>query len=160
MTDATMTKALPRREDVPVLHTWNAESVYATPEAVEGDFKYILSQVEEAPKYQGHLADGASVLADWFQIQEDIFNHAQKLYFYGYMSKASNIENSEAAALADRAAGLFGRALAAMAFSEPELLAIGRETLEQWTQQEPRLAHYAHYIDDLFRRQEHVRSAE
>jgi oligoendopeptidase F len=40
------------------------------------------------------------------------------------------------------------------------MLAVGRDTLTRWMEEEPRLSIYAHYLDDLFRRGAHVRSAE
>ena len=49
---------------------------------------------------------------------------------------------------------------AATAFVEPELLAVGRERLRDWSAEEPALAAYEHYLDDLFRRAAHTRSAE
>ena len=45
-------------------------------------------------------------------------------------------------------------------FIDPELLAIGESTLRQWIKADPRLSLYEHYVDDLFRKQAHVRSAE
>jgi oligoendopeptidase F len=49
---------------------------------------------------------------------------------------------------------------AAGAFIDPELLAIGEAKLRQWLKGDPRLSLYEHYVDDLFRRQAHVRAAE
>src|SRR6202011_4864783 len=46
------------------------------------------------------------------------------------------------------------------AFAEPEMIAIGFETLRAWIESEPRLAIYGHSVDVLERRQEHVRSPE
>ncbi|MFP6834971.1 MAG: hypothetical protein VB948_02545 [Pseudomonadales bacterium] len=40
------------------------------------------------------------------------------------------------------------------------MLAIGKETVLQWVQDEPRLTEYEYYFTDLFRQQGHVRSAD
>ncbi len=65
------------------------------------------------------------------------------------------------------AVGRYGRAQAAVAqvtaavsFIEPELLELGRDRLLEWSEGNPALAPYGHYLDDLFRRGEHVRSSE
>jgi oligoendopeptidase F len=55
---------------------------------------------------------------------------------------------------------MFGQAMATIAFVEPELLAIGEETLNQWIADTPALAVYHHHIRTLFERQAHVRSAD
>ena len=50
---------------------------------------------------------------------------------------------------------------AALAFVEPEVLAVGRERLARLDRTESlRSPPYAHYFDDLFRREAHTRSAE
>jgi oligoendopeptidase F len=49
---------------------------------------------------------------------------------------------------------------ASVAFVEPELLEIGEQVLKNWILEEPRLAVYQHYFDDLFRKAGHVRSGE
>ena len=47
-----------------------------------------------------------------------------------------------------------------MSYLDPGLIAIGEPRLRSWLAQEPALEIYSHYIDNLFRRQAHVRSAE
>jgi oligoendopeptidase F len=73
-----------------------------------------------------------------------------------------NVDTNDQGALADndRATGVYTRAIAATAFAEPELLAIGFDTLRRWMDEQPGLAPFAHYFDQLERRQAHVRSAE
>jgi oligoendopeptidase F len=45
-------------------------------------------------------------------------------------------------------------------FIEPELMAIGFDTLRGWLDEAPELAMYRHYLEDLERQQAHVRPAE
>ncbi|MCB0152266.1 MAG: oligoendopeptidase F, partial [Caldilineaceae bacterium] len=45
-------------------------------------------------------------------------------------------------------------------FAEPEMMGLGFATLRAWLADSPRLAIYAHYIDNLERMSAHVRSAE
>ncbi len=55
---------------------------------------------------------------------------------------------------------LAGQVQGAAAFLNPELISLGQEKLNQWMKDEPRLKVYAHYMENLFRQQQHVRSAE
>src|SRR5688572_21580956 len=160
MTESTMTNALPRRADIGHGDKWNAESVYATLDAFEKDFAGVVADLDKVANFQGRLAEGPAVLADWMEFSEDLIRRAVKVYFYGTMEQACDSTNQDNAALAARGGGILGRTIATISFTDPELLAIGRETLEQWIKQEPRLAQYDHYVDDLFRRQAHVRSAD
>jgi oligoendopeptidase F len=76
------------------------------------------------------------------------------------MNAACDATDRQATAMVGRARSLMGRYNAAVAFARPELLAVGRDTLLQWTREDERLRHLEHYIADLFRQQAHVRSSE
>jgi oligoendopeptidase F len=68
--------------------------------------------------------------------------------------------DQQSQAMEGRARAIYGQYAGASAFINPELIAIGHEKLLGWLKQEPRIAHLEHYLDDLFRLQAHVRSAE
>ncbi|MBI1256494.1 MAG: oligoendopeptidase F [Chloroflexi bacterium] len=149
------------RGEIEPQYKWNAESVFAT----RADWKQAYEKVSaELPaaltKFQGHLGDNAAALADWFDVLDGIYQRVGHLLFYGLMSQAVETTDQEANAMAGQSTGLMGKFQAAASFAEPELLALGQPTLNDWIKSEPRLSHYAHYVDDLFRRQQHVRSAE
>ena len=79
---------------------------------------------------------------------------------YAGFSYAVDTTNQHAAGMRSKAQGVYGQVLSAVSFIQPEILAIGRETLNEWMNQNEKLALYRHSFDDLFRKQEHVRSAE
>ena len=157
MTEAT---TIPPRAEIALEHRWNAESVFATRAGWENAREEASRLIEKAAEYRGRLDEGPEVLLGWFQMLEDLMQTTGKLYVYGYMSSAVDTADQEAAAMADQGRMLFGRAIASVAYADPEMLAIGHEMLEQWMADEPRLQTYAHYFDDLFRKQEHVRSED
>lgn len=153
-------KPVPHRRDVPQAHRWNAESVFADPEAWRAAADQLAADLSAVDAYRGRLAEGAGVLADWLALEEDLKRRLGKVMVYATMTYACDTTDPAGAALSGRARGLGGRFAAATAFVEPELLAIGRETLESWIAAEPRLGHLGHYVDDLFRQAAHTRSAE
>lgn len=157
MTEAT---AIPPRAEIAQEHRWNAESVFTSVEEWQKTYDQVLRDIEKAAEYHGRLADGPDVLFAWFKHMEAIFQPVGKIYIYAYMSYAVDSTDQEAAALAGKGQALLGQAITSVAFADPEMLAIGHETLKQWMQDDPRLQTYEHYIDDLFRKQQHVRSAE
>jgi oligoendopeptidase F len=155
-----MTKTVPQRSDIPVEYTWDTASVYESDAAWEAEMARVADQLPSVARLQGSLSRGPDVLANYLQIAERLMNDVSKLYFYASMFHNVDTADQAAAAKHDRAIGLYTRAVAAIAFAEPELLGIGFDTLRGWIEQEPRLAVYAHYFDELDRRQAHVRSAE
>ncbi|MBN1681101.1 MAG: oligoendopeptidase F [Anaerolineae bacterium] len=154
-------KTLPLRSDIPVENTWNAPSVFVSDEAWAAELKAVSDSLPGFQEtYQGHLADGPGVLADYLEAFADLYGRTGKVYVYASMYSAMDTGDQDASAKAGQAMGLYSRLAAASAFAEPEMLAVGRETLSAWMEQEPRLAIYAHYVDNLFRKRAHVRSAE
>jgi oligoendopeptidase F len=153
-------KKVPPRSDIPREYTWNAESVFESAAAWEAAFNNITERLPGLEKYKGHLAEGSGVLADAVEAIDNLFRDAFIVFIYAGMSSRVDLTNQEAAAMFGRAQGLAGQVFAGAAFLNPELLAIGEDTLRKWMGSEPRLAIYDHYISDLFRKQAHVRSAE
>lgn len=151
---------VPARNAVDPRYTWNAPSVFASIEAWEAEFKQVQAGLARLDPFRGHLAGGPAVLADALAAVENLVERAYRLYVYASMTYATDTSDQAAAALNGRAQGLFGQVFAATSFVDPEMIAIGQQTLTGWLQTEPRLGIYAHYLDNLFRQQAHVRSAE
>lgn len=155
-----MTNAVQEYSDVQAKYTWNAESVFPTREAWREAFQREMSQVDSLARWKGQLGESPATLLDYFEATEAALKRVGHIYFYATMSQAVNSNDSEAVSMSGQAGGLFAKFIAATSYGEPELLTIGQETLKTWAAQEPGLAVYAHYFDTLFRRQEHVRSAD
>jgi oligoendopeptidase F len=151
---------LPARSEVDPRHTWNAESVFATVENWAAELAALGPEVAGLSRFQGHLADSPAALADAFDALETLVQRVEKVLVHAFLTESVDRADQAATARAGQAGSLYGQLQGAMAFLEPELLAIGREQLTEWTAAEPRLAHLAHYFDNLFRRQAHVRSPE
>ena len=157
MTAAT---TLPTRSEIALADTWDAASIFADDAAWEAELAAIAAELPELASFQGELGAGPGNLADWFARSEAAVNRTYKAYIYASLFHEGDTGDEAAKGRVDRCLGLFSRVAATASFAEPEMLGIGFETLRRWTRQEPRLATYAHYFDQLERRQAHVRSAE
>jgi oligoendopeptidase F len=155
-----MPTTLPARSEISKDFTWNAESVFPNPQAFEAEVDSILAALPQVKAYQGRLAESPSALVEAFVLIEDLMARASRVYVYAGFAYSVDTGDQSAAAMSSKAQGMYGQLLAASAFLNPELIAIGHETLTQWMKDEPRLAVYAQYFANLFRKQAHVRSAE
>ena len=153
------TKLTPRSE-IPVELTWNAPSVFPTVADWEAACEQVPANLAKVASFQGHLAEGPQVLLQALEAIETLLRQVGKIYVYANMSYSVDTTDQNATRMNGRAQGLFGQALAGTAFMDPELIAIGKETLMGWVSSDPKLAFTRHYIDDLFRKQAHVRSSE
>ncbi len=151
---------VPIRSEVDPRYTWNDTSVFASTDEWTAEMDALAAGLESMRGWQGRLSEGPGVLADAIEALDGYSQRVEKAIIYAYMAQAVDTTDQSATQRVGRAFGLAGQAQGATAFLNPELLALGHDTLKEWTAAEPRLAVYGHYFDDLFRRQAHVRSQE
>lgn len=152
-------KVLPRNK-IDRKYKWNAESVFSSDEAWEKEVVRILEDVVKVQKYRGRLAEGPVVLLNALKTADKLVSRAQTVYMYAGFSYNVDTTNQKAAGMISKAQGMYGQVASAVSFLNPEILAIGRKKLDQWMTKSPKLQTYKHMLDDLFRHQAHVRSAE
>jgi oligoendopeptidase F len=155
-----MLKQVPVRSKVNRQYTWNAESVFKSDKAWEKEVNQILQDIPKVKACQGRLAEGPSALLETLSTAHNLVARAQKAFMYAGFSNAVDTTNQEAAGMRGRAQGMVGQVLSAVSFLQPEILAIGKETLDEWMKEDAKLAVYRQSFEDLFRKQAHVRSAE
>lgn len=153
-------KRVPKRDEIEHQHTWNAESVFASDEAWESEATALGQAIKDAGAWQGRLSEGPDILLAALNDIYALVKRVSKLYVYASLAAAVDRSNQAAAQRAGQGQGVYSQAAAAVSFLDPELLAIGQETLNGWLDQEDGLAIFRHYVDNLFRKQAHVRSAE
>ncbi|MDH5506995.1 MAG: M3 family metallopeptidase [Anaerolineae bacterium] len=150
----------PSRSQVPVEHTWDTASIFETTAAWETAMKEIEAAIPNLRNFQGRLGESPQTLTEWLHTKEALVNDTEKAYIYAHTGSAVDASDQQAAARKDRAYGLYSRVMAATAFDEPEIVSIGFDTLTDWMESHPSLKIYAHYIDQLNTRAEHIASPE
>ena len=151
---------IPTRKQVNKKYTWNAESVYKSAKEWGEGLKAVIDDIPNVKKFEGKLGESPETLLAGIKAIEDISLRAQTLFMYAQFAYAVDTTNQESAAMVGKAQGMFGQALAAISFLNPELLYIGWDKLDSWMKSNPGLEPYRHSFEDLFRQQAHVRSAE
>lgn len=153
-------KSLPPRSEIPAKYKWDDTSVFANQDAWQKEFDFVNADLAQLDPFRGHLADSPTTLAGALELAQALQKRVGIVFVYAALNHAVDTQDQNAAAMNGRAMGLFGRAGASLSFLDPEIIAIGHDTLTQWMEREPRLRIYAHYFDNLFRKQEHVRSSQ
>ena len=151
---------IPSRAEIPVEYTWDTTSLFATPDAWAVAFDQVLAQLPGIKPFQGHLGESPEQLADCLALHETIAQAAQRIGMYAFLGYSVDTNDQAAVARHSRASTLSSQVQAAMAFIEPELMAVGFATLFHWVETAPCLAIYRHYFEYLQHTQAHVRSAE
>ena len=72
-----MANKVPARNKVNKKFTWNAESVFKSPQAWEKEIKQIVEDIPNVKKYQGRLAEGPAVLLEAIKAAHDLIARTQ-----------------------------------------------------------------------------------
>ena len=148
------------RSKVDKKYTWNAESVFESNEAWEKEVNQIIEDIVKVRVFQGRLKEGPSTLLEGLNTAYALLSRAQIAVMYSDFLNAVDATNQQSAGMRGKADAMNGLVLSAISFIQPEILAIGKDALDTWVRQNPRLEIFKHSFNDLFRKQAHVRSAE
>ncbi len=148
-----------KRQDVPEERTWDLASVFADTQLWEAERLAVTDELPALSAFAGRLGESPEVLADFMALDEAVSKRGARVVTYAQMETIADTGDAEAQARKGQAIAFVSQHAAATAFAEPELQALG-ETLFTWVDQEPRLAHYRHYFDNLMRQRRHLRSSE
>ena len=155
-----MSEMIRKREEIPAQYKWNAASVYPTVEAWDSAADALLVKLEQVKKLEGKLGEDLENLVEALEQGNSIAEELGKLATYAYNSQAVDTSDPEGRRMLGKMQSFFGQILGGLAFIQPEILAIDADSLAQWRKQESQLKVYDQFLNDLFRQQAHVRSAE
>jgi oligoendopeptidase F len=156
----TQINSLPARGEVPQEETWALESIFATPDDWEAACRQLETELPALAAYQGRLREGPHTLLEAIEQLEAVETLLGKIFVYSSNASAVDTFDQAATARVGQARSLGARAGAARAFFDPELMTIGFDQLKEWIQSTPALAFFAHYVDRLEKRSQHVRSED
>ena len=149
---------LPARSEIPAESRWKLEDIYPTDEAWQTDFDRLKPLSQKIASYQGQLDQSAAKLLECLSLRDELGLTSSKVFAYARMRRDENTANSHYQALTSRTESLLAEVGAATAFIEPDILSMPAEKLTSFRQEEPKLAPYAFYFEDLLRQKKHVLS--
>ncbi len=144
------------RSDIPDQYHWNLTDLWKTPEAWEKARDAVEAELPELEDFKGKLGDSAATLRSAFDKWYSMTQTLERLWVYASMVFSSDRQISEAKGRLDRIKLMGTKLDSAAAFIEPELLKMSKEDIEKFLAKEDGLQVYAHKLDDLTRRKEHV----
>jgi oligoendopeptidase F len=156
---ATTMGEVPTREQIAVEDTWDLTTMYDSDEAWLTAAGEIPDLIAAAASYAGRLSEGPGLVADALQAINTLEERLSMLVVYASLRRDEDTTKTDATARYEQAVALAIRAGEALAFLQPELLALSREQFQQLATAD-QLMTYAHMFDNLERQRAHVRSQE
>ena len=160
MTVEDKEKTVKKRQDCDPAYQWHIEDLYASDELWEKDYKALAKETKELAAYEGRLKEGSAIFVEYMHKKEAVLKKFESVYVYANQRYHEDTGNSFYQGLSGKAQALSLQLDSAVVFEEPELLAIGKEEITSWFEQNPDMELYRRYFYELFRQQEHVLSKE
>ena len=153
-------KQLPLRSEVPIGLTWDLSSVFAADEDFEKACEALQERLALAEGYQKRLRGSAGDCLAGVEYVLDVYRKMEPIYTYAHLKHDQDTANSVYQAMYAKAGALYTNAGEALAWLEPEVLALTDEEIEEFFAVETGLALYRKYISDMTRSRAHILPAE
>ena len=151
-------ETIPQRSDVDAEYKWKLEDIFATGQLWEKDFSEVDGLLPQMTEFKGRLSESGRTLLECLQLQDSLWNIADRLYVYAGMKRDEDTREPSYQELYSRARSLATRVEQAASFIDPEILAMSQAKLDQLMESEKGLKLYKHYLDNIIRKRVHTLS--
>ena len=151
---------VPERSDIDEQDKWQLDSIFDSDAAWADHFEAISGRIEELTAYEGRVTESPATLLELLELREEIMREVAQLSVYANLRSSEDTRNQEYQALSGKAEALSSEASSATSYIEPELQELTESDVEEFIDEEPALADYEHFFDDVLRAKPHTRSTE
>ena len=152
--------SVPERSDIAEEYTWDLTDLFADDGEWEQAYEDVEQRLDDLRAYEGRVTEDADTLAEVLELRESVMREVSDVAAYARMRKDEDTTDQQYQALAARSQSLAADASSAASFIEPELQRLDRAAIDEFVDENPDLAEYDHYFDDVLRMKPHTRSAE
>lgn len=150
---------VPDRSEIEDRYKWDLADYYADTAAWEADFAKVDGSMGQLAARKGMLGKSPENLLAILKLRDALGVRLERVYAYAMLVRDQDTRDPGPQALYDRASSLGVKYREAISWFDPELLALPEETLRNWCRDDPKLAVYEHFFDNVLRQRRHVLSA-
>lgn len=148
---------LQERGEMPQATKWNLAAMYETDADWEAAFAALDEQVNAMSAFVGQLKDAVTIGA-YLDASTQLGRTLSNLYCYASMRRSEDTRAETAQSMYARIQGGYVRAVTALAFAEPEILALPEQTLQAILNDE-QTADHRFTLEKLLRQKAHTLTA-
>ncbi len=158
-TSMAQTKLL-ERDEIDVKYKWDLSHIYSDWTEWEKGIAIFESKMEEIAKMKGQVSKNPEGLIKVLKIQEALSILAYKVYSYPMLMVQEDMRKNEINAKLQQVTMAFRKLSSVSSWLTPEMLTVPEETMRKWIDENPELETYRFSIEDMYRTQKHVLSAD
>ncbi len=147
---------LPARDAVPSRYTWNLTDICEDWDEWTAAYRTLEAGIDRLTAFRGTLADGPAILLAALAAQDEVEALMYKVWYFASLHHDEDQRDNAIAARRQQVQILFARHAQAVAWFNPELLAIPQATVRGWLDTHEGLGVYRFAVESLYHSQEHV----
>ncbi len=144
------------RDQIDDRFKWNLSHIFSDWDAWQRGYDELDRAITQYAALQGTLKGGPEKLLAALALADAIGQLEYKVWYFPSLKYDEDQRDNAINARRQQVQILAAKGSQAMAWFNPELLAIPLETVRRWMDADPKLAVYRFAIEELYRQQEHV----
>lgn len=149
---------LKTRDQIDPQDTWDLMPMFESDEAWQEAYESAAPKIAHLEALAGTLSQSGEHLAQAIDQILEVSRFVVQIYVYAHLKNDQDQSNATYQSMDAQAVQLYSQLNQALAFFEPELLAIPQAQLETFIQETPALELYQQYLDNTTRYRPHVLS--
>ncbi len=146
------------RSHIEEKYQWDLSTIFATDQALEEEFETLSAQIQDAKSFAGNLVTSGQNLLEITEAYLDLSRRLEKFYVYASMKNDQDTTVAKYQEYEAKATALYAKFSEVFAFYEPEFMTLSGQDYEAFVAEVPALSAYAHFFEQLLKRQDHVLS--
>ena len=143
------------REDIDIRDRWNLDDIFSSLDAWETALREASDAIPTLAPCREMIGKSAAALREALDTVYRVMQKVELVYLYAFLRSSENQGDSLSQDMAGRAQRLFMTLQAQTAFLNPAILAVDRDTMQGWLQEDC-LKPYRHILSDTLRAGAHV----
>jgi oligoendopeptidase F len=152
------TDKLLERSEIDDGYKWRVQDIYADDNLWEKDFEKVKNAIDLLASFKGKISESGESLLEFLKKTDEVSQLLEKMIVYAIMRRDEDTRESFYQKMYDRCGSLFTDINAALAFFEPELLAMDKEKIDAFFENTEGLSLYRFKIDEIMRKKPHILS--
>lgn len=146
------------RSHIEEKYQWDLSTIFATDQAWEEEFETLSAQIQDAKSFAANLVSSGQNLLEITEAYLDLSRRLEKFYVYASMKNDQDTTVAKYQEYEAKATALYAKFSEVFAFYEPEFMTLSGQDYEAFVAEVPALSAYAHFFEQLLKRQDHVLS--
>ena len=151
---------IPKRNEVPVEHTWNLQDIFTSDDAWFAEYESLNGLADKISAFRGTLGENAQNLLAYHRLQDELTLRLSAFYGYASCKGDEDTGNAFYQDMRGKAMRTYSMLASASAFAVPEIMAIPEEKIEAFFAECADLETYRRSIYLIRRRAAHILSPE